>query len=70
MKQDHQSNLETYNNLSHDKSQAVFNKELLIGRNYRFYSASGSSILSLTNSKIKSEVRIGTECGRTYLNAS
>lgn len=61
MKQDHQSNLETHNNLSHDKSQAVFNKELLIGKNYRFYSASGSNILSLTNSKIRSEVCIGED---------
>ena len=66
MKQDHQSNLETHNNLSHDKSQAVFNKDLLIGRSYRFYSASGSSILSLTNSKIRSEVCIGED--RIYIS--
>ena len=66
MKQDHQSNLETHNNLSHDKSQAVFNKDLLIGRSYCFYSASGSSILSLTNSKIRSEVCIGED--RIYIS--
>ena len=66
MKQDHQSNLETHNNLSHDKSQAVFNKELLIGKNYCFYSASGSSILSLANSKIRSEVCIGAD--RIYIS--
>ena len=59
MKQNHQSNLETHDNLSHDKSQAVFNKDLLIGRSYRFYSASGSNIFSLTNSKIRSDVCIG-----------
>jgi len=66
MKQDHQSNLETHNNLSHNKLQAVFNKDLLIGRSYRFYSASGSSILSLTNSKIRSEVCIGAD--RIYIS--
>ena len=65
MKQDHQSNLEL-NNLANDKSQTVFNKELLIGRNYCFYSASGSNILSLTNSKIRSEVCIGED--RIYIS--
>ena len=68
MKQNHQSNLETHNNLSHDKSQTVFNKELLIGRNYCFYSASGSNILSLTNSKIRSEVCIGAD--RIYISTT
>ncbi len=65
MKQNHQPNLEL-NNLANDKSQTVFNKELLIGRNYRFYSASGSNILSLTNSKIRSEVCIGAD--RIYIS--
>lgn len=59
MKQNHQSNLDLHTNLSHDK-------DLLIGKSYCFYSASGSSILSLTNSKIKSEVRIGTD--RIYIS--
>ena len=66
MKQNHQSNLETHDNLSHDKSQAVFNKNLLIGRSYRFYSASGSNIFSLTNSKIRSDVCIGED--RIYIS--
>ena len=65
MKQNHQPNLEL-NNLANDKSQTVFNKELLIVRNYRFYSASGSNILSLTNSKIRSEVCIGAD--RIYIS--
>jgi len=67
MKQNHQPNLEL-NNLANDKSQTVFNKELLIGRNYRFYSASGSNILSLTNSKIRSEVCIGAD--RIYISTT
>jgi len=67
MKQNHQPNLEL-NNLANDKSQTVFNKELLIGRNYCFYSASGSNILSLTNSKIRSEVCIGAD--RIYISTT
>lgn len=59
MKQNHQSNLDLHTNLSYDK-------DLLIGKSYCFYSSSGSSILSLTNSKIKSEVRIGTD--RIYIS--
>ena len=59
MKQNHQSNLDLHTNLSHDK-------DLLIGKSYYFYSASGSNILSLTNSKIKSEVRIGMD--RIYIS--
>ena len=67
MKQNHQPNLEL-NNLANDKSQTVFNKELLIGRNYCFYSSSGSNILSLTNSKIRSEVCIGAD--RIYISTT
>ena len=59
MKQNHQSNLDLHTNLSHDK-------DLLIGKSYCFYSASGSSILSLTNSKIRSEVCIGED--RIYIS--
>ena len=67
MKQNHQPNLEL-NNLANDKSHTVFNKELLIGRKYCFYSASGSNILSLTNSKIRSEVCIGAD--RIYISTT